>query len=49
MESKEIELFYDFMAKSPVLLGKESTQLLKNICSESDEEGDDLSTKVCFS
>ncbi len=49
MESKEMELFYDFMAKSPVLLGKEMTQLLKSVCSESDEEDGGVSEKVCFS
>ncbi len=49
MENKEIELFYDFMSKSPVLLGKESTQLLKSIDADMDEEADSVPEKVCFS
>ncbi len=49
MVNTEMELFYDFMAKSPVLLGKESTELLKSIWSESDDVADDGSEKGCLS
>ena len=31
MKSQKIELFYNFMSKSPILLGKESAELLKFI------------------